>query len=59
MFKMCPHELFEHIIKPIQRLDLGKTSYKDLVNALLEFLSLVSAQKESLGTVLTYYMFKY
>ena len=59
MFKMCPHELFEHIIKPIQRLDLGKTSYKDFVFVRGEFLRLVGAQNESLGTTLIYYMFKY
>ena len=40
-------------------LDLGKTSYKDLVFALGEFLRLVGAQKESLGIILIYYMLKY
>ena len=59
MFKMCPHELFEHIIKPIQRLDLGKTSYKDIGFARGEFLRLVGSQNESLRLIIIYFMFKY
>ena len=45
--------------KPVQGLDLGKTSYKDLVFARGEFLSVVGAQNESLRITLMYYMFKY
>ena len=40
-------------------LDLGKTIYKDLVFARVEFLMLVGAKNESLGIILIYYMFKY
>ena len=36
-----------------------QTSYKDLVFARGEFLSVFGAQNESLGIILTYYMFKY
>ena len=36
-----------------------QTSYKDLVFARGEFLSVVGAQNESLGIILMYYMFKY
>ena len=43
----------------IQGLDLSKTSYKDLVFARDEFLSVVVAQNESLRIILTYYMLKY
>ena len=41
------------------RLDLGKTSYKDLVFARSEFLKLVVDPNESLRLILIYYMFKY
>ena len=44
---------------PIQGLDLGKTSYKDLVSSRGEFLSVVGAQNESLRIILWYNMFKY
>ena len=44
---------------PILGFDLGKTSYKDLVFARGEFLSVVGAQNESLRIILMYYMFKY
>ena len=36
-----------------------QTSYKDLVFARCEFLSVVGAQNESLRIILMYYMFKY
>ena len=36
-----------------------QTSYKDLVFARGEFLSVVGAENESLGIILMYYMFKY
>ena len=36
-----------------------RTSYKDLVFARGEFLSVIGAQNESLRTILMYYMFKY
>ena len=36
-----------------------QTSYKDLVFARGEFLSVVGAQNESLRIILMYYMFKY
>ena len=39
-------------------LDLGKTSYKDLVFARGEFFSVVRGQNESLRIILKYYMFK-
>ena len=41
---------------PILGLDLGKTSYKDLVFARGEFLSLVGTQNESLRLIITYYI---
>ena len=44
---------------PILGLDLGKTSYKDLVFTRGEFLTVVGAQNESLRIILMYYMFKY
>ena len=37
-------------------LDLGKTSYKDLVFAQGEVLSLVGAQNESLTIIIIYYI---
>ena len=37
-------------------LDLGKTSYKDLVFAPGEFLSVVGAENESLRLILIYYI---
>ena len=37
-------------------LDLGKTSYKDLVFARGEILSLVGAQNESLSIIIMYYI---
>ena len=40
-------------------LDLGKTSYKDLDFARVEFLSVGVAQNESLRIILIYYMFEY
>ena len=40
-------------------LDLGKTSYKDLVFARGEFFSVVGGENESLRIILMYYMFKY
>ena len=43
--------------KPNYRLDLGKTSYKDLDFARGEFLSLVGAPNESLWHIIIYYMF--
>ena len=36
-----------------------QTSYKDIVFARGEFLSVIGAQNESLRTILMYYMFKY
>ena len=45
--------------KPVKKLDLGKTSYKDLVFARGEFLSVVGAQNESPRIILMYYMLKY
>ena len=39
---------------PILGLDLGKTSYKDLVFARGEFLSVVGAQNESLRLITIY-----
>ena len=45
--------------KPDEKLDLGKTSYKDLVFARGEFSSVVGAENESLRIILMYYMFKY
>ena len=45
--------------KPVEKIDLGKTSYKDLVFARGEFLSVVGAQNESPRIILMYYMFKY
>ena len=44
---------------PIYGIDLGKTSYKDLVFAWGEFFSVVAAQNESLWVILMYYVFKY
>ena len=44
---------------PVQKLDLGKASYKDVVFARGEFLSVVGAQNESLRIILMYYLFKY
>ena len=41
---------------PILGLDLGKTSYKDLVFARGEILSLVGAQNESLSIIRMYYI---
>ena len=41
---------------PILGLDLGKTSYKDLVFARGEILSLVGAQNESLRLIIIYYI---
>ena len=45
--------------KPISRLDLGKTSYKDLVLARGEFLRLVGYQNESLRVIILYCKLKY
>ena len=45
--------------KHIQRLDLGKTSYKDLVFVRVEFLRLIGAQNKSLRFIIIYYMLKY
>ena len=41
---------------PILGLDLGQTSYKDLVLAPVEFLSVVGAQNESLRLIIIYYI---
>ena len=41
---------------PIYGLDLGKTSYKDLVFARSEFLE---TQNQSLRSILMYYIFQY
>ena len=41
------------------RAPFRQTSYKDLVFARVEFLSVVGAQNESLRIILMYYMFKY
>ena len=41
---------------PIYGLDLGKTSYKDLVFARREFLSVVVSQNESLRLIIIYYI---
>ena len=41
---------------PIIGLDFGKTSYKDLVLARGEFLSLVGTQNESLRLIIIYYI---
>ena len=40
-------------------LDLGKTSYKDLVFARSVLIRLVRAPNESLRLIIIYYMFKY
>ena len=45
--------------KPVQGLDLGKTSYKDLVFGRGEFLSVVGVENECLRIILMYYIFKY
>ena len=45
--------------KHIQRLDLGKTSYMDLVFARIEFLRIIGAQNKSLRFIIIYYMLKY
>ena len=39
--------------------DLGKTSYKDLVLARGEFLRLIGDENESLRVITIYYMLKY
>ena len=41
---------------PILGLDLGKTSYKDLVFTRGEILSLVGAKNESISIILIYYI---
>ena len=41
---------------PILGLDLGKTSYKDLVFVRGEFLSLVGTQNETLTLIIIYYI---
>ena len=41
------------------RVRFRETSYKDLVFARGEFLSVIGAQNESLRTILMYYIFKY
>ena len=41
---------------PIVGLDLGKASYKDLVFARGEFLSVVGDQNESLRLIIIYYI---
>ena len=41
------------------RLDLGKTSYKELVFARGEFLRLVGAQNQSLRLIIIYFILKY
>ena len=38
---------------------MGKTSYKEVVFARGEFISVIGAQNESLRIMLMYYMFKY
>ena len=40
-------------------LDLGKTSYKDVVFVRSELIRLVGAPKESLRVIIIYYSFKY
>ena len=45
--------------KHIQRLDLGKTSYKDLVFVRSDLIRLVRAPKEPLRVIIIYYSFKY
>ena len=45
--------------KLVYKVDLGKTSYKDLVFARGEFLSVAGAQNESPRIILLYYMLKY
>ena len=45
--------------KPIYRLELGKTSYNDLVFTRGDFLWLVGAKNDYIRFILTYYMFKY
>ena len=45
--------------KAPQRLDFGKTSYKDLVFARGEFLRFFGSQNESLRLNIIYYIFKY
>ena len=44
--------------KPIERIDLGKTSYKDLVFARSVLIRLVGAPNESVRLIIIYYMFK-
>ena len=41
------------------RLDLGKTSYKDLVFVRSDLIRLVGAPNDSLRVIITYYSFKY
>ena len=44
---------------PILGLNLGKTSYKDLVSTRGVILNLVGAENECLRIILMYYIFKY
>ena len=45
--------------KSLSWLELGKTSYKHLVFAQIEFLSLVGAPNDSLRLIIIYNMFNY
>ena len=45
--------------KALQKLDLGKTCYKYLHLALIEFLSFSAGLNESLRLIIIYYTFKY
>ena len=45
--------------KPSKRLELGETSYKDLVFVRSDLIRIVGAPNESLRLVIIYYMFKY
>ena len=58
-FKTSLLESLRRKKKPVYKLDLGKTSYKDLVFVRCEFLSVVGAQNDLLRIILMYYMFKY
>ena len=52
-------ELLLELKKPIEKPDLVKTSYKDLVFTRSKFLKLVGAQNLNIRHIIIYYMFKY
>ena len=58
--EMSPYELYLGFSQNTHfRARFRQTSYKDLVFARGEFLSVVGTQKEPLRIILMYYMFKY